>query len=141
MSKQHWVDEIRRILHLAIPLIISNVAIIGMEVIDTIMAGQASGEDLAGLAIGGNIWLILEVAMGGMISAVTPRIARFYGAKQFNEIKRDTQQGLLLGGLVGILAMFIMQQINMIKPRSIMKRHCLFRKKCWGWNTLMLLVV
>ena len=97
MFKQHWIVEILRILHLAIPLIISNVAIIGMEVIDTIMAGQASAEDLAGLAIGGNIWLIIEVAMGGMISAITPRISRFYGANQSNEITGDTQQGLLIG--------------------------------------------
>lgn len=108
MFSMQWVDEVRRILHLAIPLIISNIAIIGMEIIDTIMAGQASADDLAGLAIGGNVWLILEVAMGGLISAITPRISRFYGANQSLEIKCDTQQGLLLGALVGTVAMFVM---------------------------------
>jgi len=108
MSKQPWIIEIRKIMHLAIPLIISNVAMISMEVIDTIMAGQASAEDLAGLAIGGNIWLFIEVAMGGLITAITPRIARFYGAKQLNEITTETQQALLLGGLLGALAMIIM---------------------------------
>lgn len=117
MFKQHWIVEIRRILHLAIPLIISNVAIIGMEVIDTIMAGQASAEDLAGLAIGGNIWLIIEVAMGGMISAITPRISRFYGANQPKEITCDTQQGLLIGGLVGTLAMFLMLAVVPFLPQ------------------------
>ncbi|MCP4412926.1 MAG: MATE family efflux transporter [Gammaproteobacteria bacterium] len=105
MSRQPWMIEIRKILHLAIPLIISNVAMISMEVIDTIMAGQASAEDLAGLAIGGNIWVFIEVAMGGLITAITPRIARFYGANQFNEITIETQQALLLGGLIGALAM------------------------------------
>jgi len=105
MSRQPWMIEIRKILHLAIPLIISNVAMISMEVIDTIMAGQASAEDLAGLAIGGNIWLFIEVAMGGLITAITPRIARFYGANQLNEITTETQQALLLGGLIGALAM------------------------------------
>ena len=117
MFNQHWIVEIRRILHLAIPLIISNVAIIGMEVIDTIMAGQASAEDLAGLAIGGNIWLIIEVAMGGMISAITPRISRFFGANQSSEIRLDTQQGLLLGGLIGTLAMFLMLAVVPFLPQ------------------------
>ncbi len=105
MSRQPWMIEIRKILHLAIPLIISNVAMISMEVVDTIMAGQASAEDLAGLAIGGNIWIFIEVALGGLITAITPRIARFYGANQLNEITTETQQALLLGGLIGALAM------------------------------------
>jgi len=104
MSRQPWMIEIRKILHLAIPLIIANVAMISMEVIDTIMAGQASADDLAGLAIGGNIWVFIEVAMGGLITAITPRIARFYGANQLSEITTETQQALLLGGLIGALA-------------------------------------
>lgn len=108
MHNKNWLTEIRKILSLAIPLIIANIAMIGMEVIDTIMAGQASAEDLAGLAIGGNIWLIIEVAMGGLISALTPRMARFQGAGRLSEITTDAQQGLLLGIFVGVLAMFVM---------------------------------
>ena len=108
MPKQPWIIEIRKIMHLAIPLIISNVAMISMEVIDTIMAGQASAEDLAGLAIGGNIWLFIEVGMGGLISAITPRIARFHGAKQFKDITIETQQALLLGFVLGAIATVIM---------------------------------
>jgi len=116
MFKQVRFAEISKILALAIPLIISHIAIIGMEVIDTIMAGQASAEDLAGLAIGGNIWLIIEVAMGGLISAITPRIARFHGAKQFADITRDTQQALLMGAFIGLIAMFVMLAIVPFLP-------------------------
>ncbi len=100
--------EIVQILKLAVPLIIAHVAMIGMEIIDTVMAGRFSVEDLAGLAVGGNIWLIIEVCMGGFLSALTPRLARFYGAGQHREIIHETQQGLLLGGLTGLLAMAVM---------------------------------
>jgi len=108
MSRAFWFAEIHQILRLAVPLIIAHVAYIGMGIIDTMMAGQASGEDLAGLAVGGNIWLIVEVAMGGLLSAMTPRIARFYGAKRFDDITHETRQGLLLGLLVGILTLLAM---------------------------------
>jgi len=111
MFTQSWLTEIRKVLQLAIPLIISNIAIISMGVIDTIMAGQASAEDLAGLAIGANIWLIIEVVMGGLISAITPRIARFYGANQAEEITRDAQQAILFGTLFGVISMLIMLSI------------------------------
>lgn len=56
---------------------------IGVEVIDTIIAGQASANDLAGLAIGGNIWLFIEVAMGGLISAIGFPLGYSLGATSF----------------------------------------------------------
>ena len=73
MFKQHWIDEVRRILHLAIPLIVSNMAIIGMEIIDTIMAGQASASDLAGLAIALRhkpFFSIMPLIIGGKVYAI-----------------------------------------------------------------------
>lgn len=108
MHNKSWFYYVKKVLHLAIPLIISNVAMIGMGVIDTIMAGQASAEDLAGLAIGGNIWLVMEIAVYGVILAITPRIARFYGAKNKTEITIEAQQSFILAGLLGIISMVIM---------------------------------
>ncbi len=108
MSTQTWLTESRKILNLAIPLIITNLAFIMMGVIDTMMSGLASAEDLAGLAIGGNIWVFVELAMGGLITAITPRIARFFGANQFEDIKIETQQALMLAIIFGIFSLVIL---------------------------------
>ena len=108
MRSKHWFEDFEKILRLAIPLIISNVAMIGMGIIDTIMAGQASAQDLASLAIGGNIWLVLEMAVYGVILAITPRIARFYGANNKAEITTEAQQSLILAGLLGVISMIIL---------------------------------
>ena len=116
MLKHSWITEAHKILRLAIPLIIANVAFIFMEITDTIMSGQASSEDLAGLALGTNIWIFIEVAMGGLITATIPRIARFYGARQFQEITIEAQQALLLGCLVGFLAMLALLSIVQFLP-------------------------
>ena len=42
----------------------------------------------------------------GVICAITPRIARFYGAQDNNEITQEAQQGLILAALLGVIAMF-----------------------------------
>jgi len=108
MQQKSWFHYLEKILRLAIPLIIANLSMIGMGVIDTIMAGQASAEDLAGLAIGGNIWLVMEIAVYGVILAITPRIARFYGANNKTEITIEAQQSLILAGFLGIISMIIL---------------------------------
>ncbi|MEM7359410.1 MAG: MATE family efflux transporter [Pseudomonadota bacterium] len=95
--------EMLRILRLAIPLIIANVAMLGMEVVDTAMAGQVSAIDLAGLAVGANIWLMCEMALGGIMTAVMPRVAHFRGAGEPGEITHEVQQGILMGVSIGVL--------------------------------------
>ncbi|NQY63947.1 MAG: hypothetical protein HRT38_09485 [Alteromonadaceae bacterium] len=40
MLNKPWIKDFKKILSLAIPLIIANIAMIGMEVVDTIMAEQ-----------------------------------------------------------------------------------------------------
>ena len=54
-----------------------------MGTADTIIAGRASANDLAGLAIGtafaNTIWMFIT----GVIFSVTPIVAQLYGAKKF----------------------------------------------------------
>lgn len=96
-----------QILRLGIPLMVAHMAMVGLEVIDTMMAGQVSAEDLAGLALGVSIWLVIELFMGGWISAMTPRIARFLGANRFDDIRLDTQQAMIMALLIGSVAMLL----------------------------------
>ncbi|MCV6615133.1 MAG: MATE family efflux transporter [Cellvibrionaceae bacterium] len=104
---QYWRKEAGQILRLGIPLMIAHVAMVGLEVVDTMMAGQVSGEDLAGLAVAANIWLVIALFMGGWISATTPRFGRYNGAREFGQIRQEAQQAMLMAVLVGLLAMLL----------------------------------
>ncbi|WP_458576057.1 MATE family efflux transporter [Aliamphritea spongicola] len=95
--------EARAILSLAIPLAVAHIAMVGMEVIDTIVAGQYSAQDLAGLAMGGSIWLILVLFMVGVLGAVLPRMARFYGADDGANVTGEVQQGMILAVVLGLI--------------------------------------
>ncbi len=95
--------EAKAILNLAVPLAVAHIAMVGMEVIDTIVAGQYSARDLAGLAMGGSIWLILVLFMVGLLGAVLPRMARFYGADDPENVTAEVQQGMILALALGVL--------------------------------------
>ena len=65
-----------------------------MGATDVVVAGRASANDLAGLALGtafGNaIWFFVS----GVIFSVTPIIAQLYGAKKFIEIGKKLRDTL-----------------------------------------------
>ncbi len=104
-SLKFFGREALHIMRLGIPLMIAHVAMVGLEVVDTMMAGQVSSTELAGLAVGANIWLVIELFMGGWISATTPRFARLKGAGNSLEIRHEAQQAMLMALCIGTLAM------------------------------------
>ena len=98
--------EIRRLFHIALPLMGAQLAQMGMGVSDAIMAGQYNSADLAGVALGGSLlWPVMLLIMG-LIQAVTPTVAQLNGRKDYKEIGEVIRQGLwmaLIGGLTGVL--------------------------------------
>ena len=96
-------SESSRLLHLGLPLIVAHVAVIGMAVTDTIMAGQASAVDLAGLAIGSGLWVAASVMVLGLMSALSPIIAQLRGAKELDKIPEQVQQGFFIAAAIGLL--------------------------------------
>lgn len=69
-------------LRLAGPLIAAQITFMAMGVVDTVMAGRISGEALAALAVGHNLWVILFVGFMGVCAAISPIVAQRAGAGQ-----------------------------------------------------------
>ncbi|MDB6062587.1 MAG: multidrug resistance protein [Verrucomicrobiaceae bacterium] len=88
--------DLRELLQLAWPMLIGQVAQLGTGVADTIMAGAEGPTDLAAVAIGFSIWLPVYIFSIGVLSSITARIARAFGAN--NEPSQATvlQQGFWL---------------------------------------------
>ena len=83
---QKYFFEFRQLIKIGIPIFGSQLSYALMGATDTIIAGRASANDLAGLAVGtafsNTIWFFFT----GIIFAVTPIVAQLYGAKKFLEI-------------------------------------------------------
>lgn len=86
----------RGLLAHALPILIAQLASVGMMVIDTVVLGHVSSEDLAAVAIGSGIHISVVFALVGIVQAVGPLVARLHGARRDSEVAGMLQQGLWL---------------------------------------------
>lgn len=71
-----------------------------MNFADTVMAGRFSPVDLAGAAIGGNIWAPVQSGLSGILLALTPLVAQHLGARREEAIGPAVAQALYLAVLL-----------------------------------------
>lgn len=86
----------------AFPILVAQLASVGMMVIDTAVLGHVSSLDLAAVAIGGGIHVSLVFALVGILQAVGPVVAHLHGAKRDEEVAAILQQGFWLALLLAL---------------------------------------
>lgn len=101
------LTETRSLWHLAWPILIGQLATIGMSVTDVAMAGHASAQDLAGVSLGVSIWNMTILTLMGLLMAVSPVVAQHVGADEHHAIGHVVRQGLWKALGVGLLAVAI----------------------------------
>ena len=99
--------ELQALWQLAWPLLIGQLATVGMAVADVAMAGHASAQDLAGVSLGASIWVIVVVTLMGVMMAVTPLVAHHVGAKEFAQVPHLVRQALWMAVGVGGIALVL----------------------------------
>lgn len=91
------------LIRLAAPILVAQLAVMGLGVIDTVMAGRLSATDLAAVAIGSSIYASVFVGMMGVLQALTPIAGHHFGAGRFHEIGVDLGQTLWLAAALSLL--------------------------------------
>jgi MATE family multidrug resistance protein len=99
--------ETQKIIALAIPSIITQLAQTGLNVIDNVMAGHYSAEALAAIAIGSNLYTPVIVFAIGIILVLNPMIAQLNGKGAYGEIRSLFQNGVFLSLLL-VLPSFLL---------------------------------
>ncbi|MGB7479384.1 MAG: MATE family efflux transporter [Burkholderiaceae bacterium] len=85
-----------RIVTLAWPILVGQLAVIANGVIDTAMTSRYSATDLAALAVGASIYISIFVGLGGVLQALAPIIGQLYGAGRARDIGYEVKQGTWL---------------------------------------------
>lgn len=98
----------RLILAHATPMLIAQLASMGMMVIDTALLGHYGTDDLAAVAVGGGIYISVVFALSGILQAVAPIVAHLHGSKRDGEIKAVLQQASWLALLLAIPGMCLL---------------------------------
>ncbi|MCG9696631.1 MATE family efflux transporter [Shewanella sp. Isolate11] len=79
--------QAKKLIHLALPVLIAQITQTMMGFIDTVMAGRVSALDMAAVAIGGSLWLPALLFVQGLLMAFTPVFAHHHGADDQKSIQ------------------------------------------------------
>lgn len=99
----------RRVVHLAWPVLVAQMAVVGSGVIDTVMAGRLSALDLAAVGVGAAIYITVFMTAMGVLMALTPTVAQHYGAGRYREIGEDVRQCAWLALLLAVAGTLLLQ--------------------------------
>jgi MATE family multidrug resistance protein len=97
-------SEIHALWLLAWPILVGQLANVGMAVLDVAMAGHASAQDLAGVSLGVSIWNMVIITLMGVMMSVSPIVAHHVGAQEFAQVPPVMRQALWKALGVGLLA-------------------------------------
>jgi MATE family multidrug resistance protein len=115
-------ERIRTELHalwgLAWPILVGQLAIVGMSVAEVAMAGHASANDLAGVSLGVSIWNILIITIMGVMMSVNPLVSHHIGARDFHRVPHVVRQGLWKALGVGSVG-FVLANLAALVFRSM----------------------
>ena len=134
----------RLILRHAAPMLIAQLASMGMMVIDTVLLGHYGTEDLAAVAVGGGIYIALVFALTGILQAVSPIVAHLKGAGRNEEIAGALQQCFWLALLLTLPGILFLNYpgallaLSDIEPGIESKARSYLAMLAWGLPAVLL---
>lgn len=100
--RHRLLAEARITLALALPLIIGQLAAVGMSLVDAMLAGHLSAHILGAVAVGTSLWSLAAVAALGVMLALPPSVAQLDGGGRRPEIGPLFQQAVWLALAMGL---------------------------------------
>ena len=101
-------QDMLRLVGLAWPILVGQLAVIANGVIDTAMTSRFSATDLAALAVGASIYVSVFVAASGVLQALAPVIGHLFGARRLAAIGVEVKQGAWLALFLTIIGSIIL---------------------------------
>ena len=98
-----FINNVLLLWRLAGPLILGQIAVIGMNVTDIYMAGQVSADTLAAVQLGGSMWAMINLVVIGIMIGNSPIIGNYWGAGKPHLVRYQFQQALWLALPMGLL--------------------------------------
>lgn len=96
--------EIATLWRLSWPMLVGQVATVGMGVADVAMTGHVSAAELAAVSLGASVWSIVLVTVMGTMMAINTVVAHEIGAARHDKIPHSVRSSLWKGAIVGIVA-------------------------------------
>lgn len=105
-------EEFRTLLGLGAPVMAAQLLQMAMGVMDTVMAGRVSAQDLAGIALGQSVLWPSQMLLSGLIGAATPIISQMNGAGRVEDMGAVVRQGLWIALAASLCLALLWQNID-----------------------------
>ncbi len=89
-------EKMKQFFAIFFPIVITQISLMATGFFDTVMSGQVSRYDLAGVAIGANLWLPIHTGLSGIFAGITPILAQLNGASRKEDMPFLVIQGVYL---------------------------------------------
>ncbi|WP_423709840.1 MATE family efflux transporter [Undibacterium sp. WLX3042] len=99
---------------IAWPVLIGQLATVGMGVADVAMTGHFNAEELAAVSLGTSLWTIVLVTVMGIMMAVNAVVSHEVGAEQYERVPHIVRQSLWLGLGVGLIACLLLNASTLV---------------------------
>lgn len=115
-SRSSWRGEIRAMLLLAWPMVLTNLAQTAMTATDVMMLGRVGPDALAAGTLGSNVYFAPMIFGLGLILATSPMIARELGRRSTSvrDVRRTVRQGMWVGLIVAVPIWLLLWQTEAI---------------------------
>lgn len=98
-------EKITQLILLLMPILVTQLGMFSMVFFNVIMSGNFSAADLAGVAIGSSIWNPIFNGLSGILLAVSPIAAHYFGERKQREVSSIVINGIYLSFFIGTLVL------------------------------------
>ncbi|SIN92459.1 multidrug resistance protein, MATE family [Sulfurivirga caldicuralii] len=110
----------KRLFYLAWPILLAQFALNGLGLVDTWVAGQAGATELAGVALGSNLMLIVLMFGTGVLMVLSPLVAHNLArSDDHSELAAWLTSARISGLVLGALAVLILGGLSLLLPQLI----------------------
>lgn len=104
--------HISQTIKLSLPLIISQITVVAMSVVDTMMAGDLGPVTLAAVAVGSSVWATAILFLFGLLMAIPPVVSEMDGAGNHHKVGPFLRQAMWLCLILGVLFTVLLRHLD-----------------------------
>ena len=122
-------QEVSSLWKLAWPILIGQLATVGMGAADVAMTGHTTPDELAAVSLGAAIWSIVLVTVSGIMMAINTLVAHEIGAARHDRVPHIVRQSLWKALAVGLVACLLTNMAALVFDHLMLEAHVAARAK------------